>query len=217
MTFHCHVFGVFMSTSRPLAGAPSEFPKQPSHGSTVVSSLRMPVSVVTNGGLVAMFNTGLRRSRWKNWPTPPRRAVFPVAEDIPGNPHARCDVVLVLRHQRAVRPLRTADRGCVFAPVLVGRLDQPVAGVGAECRVEERRDEARDLVVGRVRVVEERVPHAVVDRDTRHHLPRVGRIALEIAPALRGRAADARLREPPGHVLEQEVGEDVAASHCPTR
>ncbi len=78
MTFHCHVFGVFMSTSRPLAGAPSEFPKQPSHGSTVVSSLRMPVSVVTNGGLVAMFNTGLRRSRWKNWPTPPRRAVFPV-------------------------------------------------------------------------------------------------------------------------------------------
>jgi hypothetical protein len=72
------LFGVFISTSRPRDGAPRLDPKQPSHGSAGVSSFRMPLSVRTNGGFVAMLNTGLRRSRRKNWPMPARTAVLPV-------------------------------------------------------------------------------------------------------------------------------------------
>ena len=40
----------------------------------------MPFSVLTKGGFVAMLRTGLSRSRWKNWPTPARSAVFPSPE-----------------------------------------------------------------------------------------------------------------------------------------
>ena len=61
-------------------------------------------------------------------------------------------VLLVL--QRAVRARRPAPEAGVLAQVRARPAPQAVAGVVAEGRVEERRDEARDLVVARY-VVEE--------------------------------------------------------------
>ena len=71
-------------------------------------------------------------------------------------------------------------------------------------------DEVRDLIVGGVGIEEQRVAEAVVERDALVDLPRIRRVELEIAPALRDRAAGRGFGESPGHVLQEKVGKDVA-------
>src|SRR5689334_17714012 len=74
--FHCQLCGVFAACSRPAFGTPRVVPKHP-HGSTFVSRVLRPVTVLMNGGLLPMFRPGLRRSRRKNSPTPARMADLP--------------------------------------------------------------------------------------------------------------------------------------------
>ena len=106
----------------------------------------------------------------------------------------------------SVPPLEPGGRAGVGAR----HRHEAVAGVVAERRVEERRVEARDRVVVRVVVVEQRVARADVEGQARADLPRVVDVELEVLPA-RLRLAEAEgLGEAPGHVLEQEVAQDVA-------
>src|SRR5262249_27184800 len=56
---------------------PALIEKQPPQGSTFVSSLRMPLCVLPNGGLFGKLRPPERRSRRKNRPRPARGAVRP--------------------------------------------------------------------------------------------------------------------------------------------
>ena len=131
-------------------------------------------------------------------------------------PRRGAKLFVVLVHQGAVRSSRATDRTSLLTPIRVRRNQQAVARVGAEGRVEERRHEARDFVVVRIRVVEERIPQAVVERQARRDLPRVGGVHLEVAPALRHVAAGRELREAPGHVAKEEIGQHIAARRAPS-
>ncbi len=96
-----------------------------------------------------------------------------------------------------------------------GTISEAVAGIAAERRVVERGHEGRLRVVLRVVVAEHRVARADVERQARLHLERVVHVELEVLPA-RLRLAEAEgLGEAPGHVLEQEVAQDVAGVRAP--
>src|SRR5204863_7543919 len=56
---------------------------------------------------------------------------------------------------------------------------------------------------------------AVIERDTRRHLPRISDIELPVAPALLGLMRRRKLAEAPRHVLEQEIREDVSRVATP--
>ena len=102
-----------------------------------------------------MLRSGDSRSRRKNWPRPARSGGPAVAGDVPRDAEARRDVVVVLVHAATgSAPPRRRGTPASCAPVRAGRLQQAVARIVAERRVEERRDEARDVVVVRVRVEE---------------------------------------------------------------
>ena len=138
------------------------------------------------------------------------------AGDIPGHTNPWRDVVQILLHQRAVRSVRPALRARLLAPVRPWRLQKAVAGIGAERRIEQRRHEARDLVVDGVRIEEQGVAHAVIERHAARGLPRIGGVHLDVAPALRRRSAGRRFREAPRHVFQQEVREHVARVRPPS-
>ena len=108
-----------------------------------------------------------------------------VSRDVPCDAEARREELVVLVLERAVRSGGATLETRLLAPVGPRRLNEPVAGIAAESRVEERGHEARDLVVVGIVVEKLRVPDAVIDRHPRMDLPGVGDVKLEILPALR--------------------------------
>ena len=122
---------------------------------------------MTNGGLAPTFSPGLRRSRRKNCPSPARKADLPSPLMSQARPSRGAKLLRVLREQRPVRARRAPEQTCRLTPVLPGRLEQAVAGIAPERRVERRGIEAHDLVVGRVGVVESGIPDTVVEGDPR--------------------------------------------------
>ena len=118
-----------MSTSRPRVGAPRLEPKQPAHGSAVVSSLRMPLSVVTNGGLRGDVQHRREPLAQEELPEAGAHRGLAVALHVPGEAEARSEVVVVLVHQRAVRAVGAAESAGVLAPCsLPGGCSRPLHG-----------------------------------------------------------------------------------------
>src|SRR5262245_35145598 len=77
VAFHCQLLGVAAGPMKPELGAGLVVLKQPAHGSSAVSSFRMPLMFSTNGGLFPNPRTADRLLWAKNRPSPARSAVLP--------------------------------------------------------------------------------------------------------------------------------------------
>ena len=173
------------ASSARLPGRASARPRleAAAEASAVESNVRAPLTVDTNGGLVAMLSAGVEPLAQEELADARPESGLAVTRDVPGDPEPRREVVVVLLHQRAVRAIGSAPGAGLLARVRAGNLEQAVARIVAQRRIEQRRDEAGDLVVVRVRVEEERIPQAVVDAS------RCGKPATNRRRRTRGRAS----------------------------
>ena len=206
-----------MSTSRPRDGAPRLELKHPSHGSAVRVQQASAADRRHERRIAGQVQPRRETLTQIELPEPGAQGGLAVTMHVPRDAEAWSEIVVILVHQRAVLAVRTATSAGVLADVRSGRLQHAVARVIAKRRIEERRHEVRELIVVEIGVTEQRVAHTVVEGQALGDLPRVGYIQLDIAPALRRGPSRRRLREPPRHVLQQEIGEHVLRRRAPGR